>query len=251
MPPSSKPILKLVSELRKSTDAPLSKVREALVATNNDPNAALEWLQKDLAESGAKKAAKVEGRMANEGLIGVSVPSRGISRETGLVRAAMVELNCETDFVARNDLFGRLVADVAHTAAFHAEMHQASDRPLSVLRSFEVDELLDAPLMQENPTPSSPTSSTTVGTAIRDSIAKLGENIRLRRVVTAVLVGNNASHPFAIENGGGRIAWHTHGGTLPSQGRLGALVFLYLRSPRIAKLFENSEFTKEDRKSVV
>jgi elongation factor Ts len=237
--------LKLVSELRKSTDAPISKVKEALAATNNDPSAALEWLQKDLAESGAKKAAKLEGREANEGLIGISVLSRGLSRESGLVRAAMVELNCETDFVARNEMFGKLVADIAHSAAFHAEMRQDPERPLSVLKTFEVDELLDAPLMQEAPSPASPTTPVSVGTAIRDSIAKIGEKINLRRAVSAVLDGNNASHPFTVENGGGRIAWHTHGGTIPSQGRLGALVFQYLRSPQVPKLFENGEFVKD------
>ena len=238
-------MLQLVSELRKATDAPIAKVRQALASTNNDPQAALTWLQNDLAESGAKKAAKVEGRTANEGLIGISVLSRGLSLESGFVRAAMVELNCETDFVARNELFGKLVADVAHSTAFHAEMRQDTDGPTSVLKSFTVEELLDAPLMQENPPPSSPSPLPSVGTAIRDSIAKIGEKISLRRAVSAVLDGNNASHPFTVENGGGRIAWHTHGGSLPSQGRMAALVFLYLRSPHLAKLFESSEFTKD------
>ena len=164
--PSTKPLIKLVSDLRKSTDAPITKVKEALAATNNDSVAALEWLQKDLAEAGAKKAAKLEGRTANEGLIGVSLLSRGLSRDTGLVRAAMVELNCETDFVARNELFGKLVADIAHSAAFHAEMRQDPEKPLSVLKTFSVDELLDAPLMQANPSPSSPTSPLSVGTTL-------------------------------------------------------------------------------------
>src|SRR6266403_4324277 len=74
-----------------------------------------------LAISGAKKAAKVSHRTAGEGLVGASVLSRGTGSSPGGVRAALVELNCETDFVARNALFGRLVADVAHTAAFLAE----------------------------------------------------------------------------------------------------------------------------------
>lgn len=242
-PPLSKPAWELVSELRKSTGAPFSKVREALWATNNDLEAAVEWLQNDLAESGAQKAAKVEGRTANEGLIGLSVLSRGLSRSTGLVRAAMVELNCETDFVARNELFGKLVADVAHSAAFHAEMQRNVDSSSTVLNSFKVDELMEAPLMQEHPFPSSSIPPTSVGVAIRDTIAKVGEKISLRRAITAVLDGQDSDHDFTKQNGGGRIAWHAHGGTPPSQGRMAALVFLHLRSPQIANLFDSDMFT--------
>ncbi len=60
-----------------------------------------------LAISGAKKAAKVSHRTAGEGLVSASVLSRGTGSSPGGVRAALVELNCETDFVARNALFGR------------------------------------------------------------------------------------------------------------------------------------------------
>ncbi|KAF8481688.1 hypothetical protein DFH94DRAFT_852503 [Russula ochroleuca] len=88
----------LISELRKPTEVSINKVREALAASNN-VSAAL-----------------------NEGHVGASVLSRGTGSTPGGVCAALVELNCKTEFVARNALFfGRLVADVAHTTAFLAE----------------------------------------------------------------------------------------------------------------------------------
>src|SRR6266446_3815164 len=107
---AEKPPLKLVAELRKLTEVSITKAREALAASNNDVSAALKWLQNDLAVSGAKKAAKVAHRTAGEGLVGASVLPRRTGSSPGGVRAALVELNCETDFVARNALFGRLVA---------------------------------------------------------------------------------------------------------------------------------------------
>ncbi len=108
---AEKPYLKLVAELRKLTGVSITKAREALAASNNDVSAALKWLQSDLAVSGAKKAAKVAHRTAGEGHVGASVLSRGTGSPPGGVRAALVELNCETDFtMARNAaLFRRLV----------------------------------------------------------------------------------------------------------------------------------------------
>ncbi|KAJ2927497.1 hypothetical protein H1R20_g9598, partial [Candolleomyces eurysporus] len=72
---AEKPSLKLVAELRKRTEVSIVKAREALSASGNDVDAALDWLQKDLVASGAKKAAKVGGRATNEGLISTSVLS--------------------------------------------------------------------------------------------------------------------------------------------------------------------------------
>lgn len=232
-----KPSLKLVAELRKRTEVSITKAREALSATNNDINAALEWLQKDLAVSGAKKAAKVEGRATGEGLVGISVLSGGTSAQnsaSGSVRAAMIELNCETDFVARNELFGRLVADIAHTAAFISE---SDERSPSLLRPCSLDLLNDAPLISQNPGGSP--SQATVATAIRDTIAKLGEKISLKR---AIAVTHNPL-PRTQQSLGLRLASYTHGGVnLPSQGRIGSLALLALRSPRLPTLLTTSAF---------
>ncbi|KAH9041380.1 hypothetical protein EDB85DRAFT_2286348 [Lactarius pseudohatsudake] len=104
---TGKPSVKLVAHLRKFTDVSIAKAREALAASNNDVPATLAWLQNDLAVSAA-----------GEGLVGASVLARGTGSGTGHagVHTALVELNCETDFVARNALFACLVPDVTYTA---------------------------------------------------------------------------------------------------------------------------------------
>lgn len=253
-----KPSLKLVAELRKLTEVSITKAREALAASNNDVSAALKWLQNDLAVSGAKKAAKVAHRTAGEGLVGASVLSRGTGSSPGGVRAALVELNCETDFVARNAVFGRLVADVAHTAAFLAESsgrgERREDQKTTYIHSVPREQLLDAPLLSaEGPGLSSSPAALartgaggdgaleTVGSAIRDAIAKLGENIVLQRAASVV----HDPVPRARPDLGLRVASYTHGGVLPSQGRIGALALIALKSPRLTPLLSSSDFCQE------
>jgi elongation factor Ts len=253
--------LKLVAELRKLTEVSITKAREALAASNNDVSGALQWLQTDLAVSGAKKAAKVAHRTAGEGLVGASVLSRGTGSSPGGggggVRAALVELNCETDFVARNAVFGRLVADVAHTAAFLAESggqsgHQEHQKTTTTyIHPVPREQLLDAPLLSaEGPgSPSAPTGTGagdggvpgTVGSAIRDAIAKLGENIVLQRAVSVV----HEPVPRLRGDLGLRVVSYTHGGVMPSQGRIGALALIALKSPRLTPLLSSLDFCKE------
>jgi len=245
---TEKPPLKLVAELRKLTEVSITKAREALAASNNDVSAALEWLQNDLAVSGAKKAAKVAHRAAGEGLVGASILSRGTGSPSsgGGVRAALVELNCETDFVARNALFGRLVADVAHTAAFLAEPESSSkdkdkDNRQTHIRPVPRAELLDAPLLSAEghvPVLGSGGGGGSVGSAIRDAIAKLGENIVLQRAVSVV----HDPVPRTRSDLGLRVASYTHGGVHPAQGRIGTLALLALKSPRLTPLLSTLDF---------
>jgi elongation factor Ts len=266
---AEKPPLKLVADLRKLTEVSITKAREALAESNNDVSAALKWLQNDLAASGAKKAAKVAHRTAGEGLVGASVLSRGTGASPGGVRAALVELNCETDFVARNALFGRLVADVAHTAAFLSESslaggnsspderyrrHEEHDKR-TYIHPVPRERLLDAPLLSAeaglelSSSSSSPGDETgnkmqmqgTVGNAIRDAIAKLGENIVLQRAVSVV----HDPVPRLRGDLGLRVASYTHGGMSPSQGRIGALALIALKSPRLTPLLSSLDFRQE------
>ncbi|KAG6881356.1 Elongation factor Ts, mitochondrial, partial [Termitomyces sp. T32_za158] len=79
----------LIGQLRKLIDVSITKAREALSASNNDVKLALEWLDKDLAISGAAKAAKLEGRLAGEGMISTAVLSKGAGSPSGGLRAAM------------------------------------------------------------------------------------------------------------------------------------------------------------------
>ena len=93
----------MVKELRESTGAGMMDCKSALTETNGDMTAAQDWLRK----KGLSKAAKKAGRVAAEGLIGVLVQG---------TKGVVVEVNSETDFVARNDLFQGLVKMIADVA---------------------------------------------------------------------------------------------------------------------------------------
>ena len=93
----------MVKELREATGAGMMDCKDALTENNGDMEAAVDWLRK----KGLSKAAKKAGRVAAEGLIGLEVAGG---------KGVLVEVNSETDFVARNDLFQglvKLIADVA------------------------------------------------------------------------------------------------------------------------------------------
>src|SRR5580693_3964048 len=93
----------MVKELREQTGAGMMDCKAALSETGGNLEAAVDWLRK----KGLSKAAKKAGRVAAEGLVGVAVtPGKGI----------VVEVNSETDFVARNDLFQGLVKMIASAA---------------------------------------------------------------------------------------------------------------------------------------
>jgi elongation factor Ts len=165
----------MVKELREKTGAGMMDCKTALTETNGDMEAAVDWLR----TKGLAKAAKKAGRVAAEGLIGVA--------EAGN-RAAMVELNSETDFVSRNEQFQALVRAVAEAA-------------------LSTDGKIESVLAAKLP------DGKTVETAITDAVATIGENMTLRR--TAVL---------AVDQG--VVASYVHAAIAPRLGRLGVLVAL-------------------------
>ncbi|MGH6730111.1 MAG: translation elongation factor Ts, partial [Sphingomicrobium sp.] len=93
----------MVKELRDATGAGMMDCKAALAETGGEMDAAVDWLRK----KGLSKAAKKAGRVAAEGLIGIAVAG---------AKGVVVEVNSETDFVARNDLFQGLVKMIAHVA---------------------------------------------------------------------------------------------------------------------------------------
>ena len=237
------PPIKLIAELRKQTSASISKAREALVATNNDLSAALEWLKNDLSASStssASKLAKVSGRTTNEGLVGLAVLSRGAGapRATGGtaggVRAAMVEMNCETDFVARGELFGKLLSEVAHSAAFHAATLQAKAKDgadAGLVQSVDLEQFLEAPLMSYTDVGSAPSGSAlpTVSQSLRTLMGKVGENISIRRAAAV------RKDLVSRKDVGLRVGSYGHGGTYVApgfqSGRIATLAILALKAP--------------------
>jgi len=164
----------MVKELREQTGAGMMDCKAALSETGGNLEAAVDWLRK----KGLSKAAKKAGRVAAEGLVGVTVAaSKGI----------VVEVNSETDFVARNDLFQGLVKMIASAA-----LDAGSD----------VDKILAAKA-----------GSATISEAIAETIAKVGENMTLRRAA-------------ALSVGKGAIASYVHNSVTDGLGRIGVIVAL-------------------------
>jgi elongation factor Ts len=164
----------MVKELRESTGAGMMDCKAALSETAGDITAAQDWLRK----KGLSKAAKKSGRVAAEGLIGVQVAG---------TKGVVVEVNSETDFVARNDLFQGLVKMIADVA-------------LSV--GTDVETINAAKV-----------GSITVAEAISDTIAKIGENMTLRRAAS-------------LSVSEGAIGMYVHNSVVDGLGKIGVLVGL-------------------------
>ncbi len=164
-----------VKELRERTGAGMMDCKKALAETNGEMEPAIDWLR----AKGLSAAAKKAGRTAAEGLIGVAVEGH---------RGAVVEVNSETDFVAKNETFQDLVRNVAMLALEHGA---------------DVDGLAAAAYP----------GGGTVADAITESIAKIGENQSLRRAAV-------------IEVGEGAVVSYVHNQVAPGLGKIGVLVAL-------------------------
>jgi elongation factor Ts len=166
----------MVKDLREKTGAGMMDCKAALNETSGDVEAAVDWLRK----KGLSKAAKKAGRVAAEGLIAVESSGRV---------AAMVEVNAETDFVARNDQFQAFAREAAKIA---------------LMTEGSVESLEAAHF---------PGSQTAVKDRLQELIATVGENMTLRRV-TKMTVGP------------GLIATYVHGAISEGLGKIGVLVAL-------------------------
>ena len=164
----------MVKELRDSTGAGMMDCKSALGESNGDMDAAVDWLRK----KGLSKAAKKAGRVAAEGLIGIALAG---------TKGVVVEVNSETDFVARNELFQGLVKMIAQVAL-------DSGTDVERIKTAKV-------------------GSITVAEAISDTIAKIGENMTLRRA--AVLSVSQ-----------GAVGSYMHNSVTDGLGKIGVLVGL-------------------------
>ncbi|PKA52805.1 Elongation factor Ts, mitochondrial [Apostasia shenzhenica] len=151
----------LIKQLRERTSAPIKDVKSALVGCNWDIDAA----QKDLRKRGVVLASKNSSRTAAEGLLAVAQTDN---------RAVAIELNCETDFVARNDMFQYLASSLARIALSPAspvqELQEAFHFGAEFLQNMKID--LRHPKLS---------GETTVQSAITEVAAMVGENVKLRR----------------------------------------------------------------------
>jgi elongation factor Ts len=130
-----KPPAEEVKRLREETGAGMIDCRDALVRASGDYDAA----KRELVQFGQSKAAKKTERVANEGLVGSYIHAGG-------KMGALVEINCETDFVARSTRFGELVKDVAmHIVAMSPTYVTRSDVPADLLEAQRAQMRLSAP----------------------------------------------------------------------------------------------------------
>lgn len=200
----------LLTTLRKHTGYPLKKCNDALAACENDYEKAKGLLVEQATKEGWAKANKVSNRATSQGLCGVMVRENFVS---------LVELGCETDFVARNELFKELVTTTTEAAL---DMRQrilqqnarinslAADGMVSHVREdLILHDLLHEPLAESN----------TLQSELVAIIGKLGENIKLKRAIAVATPKEN------------NIQVATHGsvnGTLGDchYGSFAAVVFL-------------------------
>jgi len=169
-----------VKELRERTGAGMMDCKKALAENSGEMEAAIDWLR----AKGLSAAAKKAGRTAAEGLVGIAVEG---------TRGAMVEINSETDFVAKNELFQQFVGNVARLALEHGT---------------DVETLGNAQY---------PTGGT-VTEALTENIAKIGENQSLRRAAL-------------LEVGQGAVVSYVHNQVAPGLGKIGVLVALESAAP--------------------
>ncbi len=165
----------LVKELRASTGAGVMDCKRALEETDGNVEQAALLLR----QQGLDKADKKLGRQASQGLIECYVHAGGRI-------GSMVEVNCETDFVARTDDFKALAHDLALQAAampprfITVEELSDEDRRIGVEESGSEKRFLETAVFMEQPFIKD--SSSSIAEVVRDVIAKVGENIVVRRV---------------------------------------------------------------------
>ena len=166
----------LVKELREKTGAGMMDCKRALAEVAGDLEQAVDWLRK----KGLSAAAKKAGRVAAEGLVGAAAEGRA---------GAIVEVNCETDFVARNEAFQGFVKAVT---------------ALALAKGDDLEALKAAPY---------PGAGRTVAEELTHLIATIGENMALRRAKRITVAA-------------GMVVPYVHSALAPGIGKIGALVAL-------------------------
>ncbi len=176
----------MVKDLREKTGVGMMDCKAALTETGGEMEAAVDWLR----AKGLSKAAKKAGRVAAEGLIGVALADKA---------GTVVEVNSETDFVARNDQFQTMVKEIAR---------------LGLKAKGDVKKLADAKMPDGK----------SVADYIQEAVGKIGENMSLRR--TAFL-----------KVADGVVVSYVHNSVAPDLGKIGVLVALESKGDK-AKLKE-------------
>ncbi|KAI3918731.1 hypothetical protein MKX01_042051 [Papaver californicum] len=186
--------MKLIKQLRERTSAPIKDVKTSLVSCDWDIEAA----QKDLRKRGVIQASKKSSRTAAEGLLALAQNGD---------KAAIIELNCETDFVARNEIFQYLALSLARIAL---SVEKYADQASSGV-PFDPEYLEQLRINLDHPKLS---GETTVRSAITEVAAIMGENIKLRRGFAV----SKSSH--------GVVSTYMHSSPQPGLGRMSGILTL-------------------------
>ncbi|KAJ1960480.1 Elongation factor Ts, mitochondrial [Dispira parvispora] len=217
--------VKLVARLRKELQVPMNKAREALTQCNNDYDKAYSWLEQDALKSGAESAAKLADRSTQSGLVASVAFGEGNTPAKVGTRGGMIVLRCETDFVARNELFRNLATRIAASAALGQHDSTTSQLATPEIVPVSVEQLLGQPLVNlaEEPAQSSETSSATVDAGMMDVIGKLKENTVLHQASMFIprTLPEEGWHPL--------VGVANHGGESPYTGKFGALLAMKYR----------------------
>ena len=174
----------MVKELRNKSGAGMMNCKKALQETNNNMEEAVDWLRKQ----GLSAVAKKSGRVAAEGLIGITVKNN---------IGSIIEINSETDFVARNELFQNFVSTCSELAI-------ESNEDINVLKNM-----------------SYPNSDRTVDEELTHNIATIGENMNIRR-----------SELLSVSNG--VVISYVHNSVKDGLGRLGVLVGIESEADKVS-----------------
>ncbi|MDJ0683400.1 MAG: translation elongation factor Ts [Alphaproteobacteria bacterium] len=172
----------MVKELRDKSGAGMMDCKKALAETDGDMDAAVDWLR----TKGLAAAQKKSGRVAADGLVGVVADG---------TKGAVVEINAETDFVARNEGFQGFVSDIAKIV-----LDQGDDTATILAASY-------------------PGSERNVEEQLTHNIATIGENMSFRRAQV-------------LEVSNGVVASYVHSALVPGLGKIGVLVALESEAPR-------------------
>lgn len=183
--------MNLIKQLRERTSAPIKDVKSALINCNWDIDAA----QKDLRKRGKVLASKKSSRTAAEGLLALAQNEN---------KAAIIELNCETDFVARNEIFQHLALSLAKIA-LNVDSSSQNTFPVQpeYLEDMKID--LNHPKIR---------GETTVQNAVTEVAAIMGENVKLRRGI----VMSTSPH--------GVLTTYLHTSPQPGLGRIAGILSL-------------------------
>jgi elongation factor Ts len=175
----------LIKDLREQTGAGMLDCKKALEETKGDFESAKDWLR----TKGIAKAAKKSSRVASEGVVAIVNNGK---------KAAIIELNSETDFVAKNEEFQNLARSIAKVA-----LNTSGD--LETVKKTKLE------------------SGKTVAEAVTDAVAKIGENINLRR-------------SQVVDAGSGQVFSYIHSAVADGLGKIGVLIALEGGNEQVGKL---------------